>query len=161
MLHTKNIDSNNSKYTKILTKNTKISREHVKLLPVPTTQRQSRYLIYSEISPFAPTQIFFMLCMKNMDPNNLKYTEILTKNTIISGQQVKQPPVPTTQRRSRYLINSKITTFVPTQILFMLSKKNIDSNNSKYIEILTENIKISEQYVKLLPVLTTFGEASI
>jgi len=43
----------------------------------------------------------------------------------------------------------------------MLPKKNIDSNNSKYIEILTENIKISGQYVKLLPVLTTFGEASI
>jgi len=33
----KNIDFNNLKYTEILTENTKISRQHFKLLPLPTT----------------------------------------------------------------------------------------------------------------------------
>jgi len=37
MLRMKNIDSNNDKYTEILKENTKISRQHVKLFPVPTT----------------------------------------------------------------------------------------------------------------------------
>ena len=43
----------------------------------------------------------------------------------------------------------------------MLRMKNIDSNNFKYTEILTKHTKISGQHVKLLPVLTTFGEAAI
>ena len=142
MLHMKNIDSNNPKYIEILTQNAKISGQQVKLLPVSTTQRGNCYLIYSEITNFVPTQILFMLRMKNINHNNLKYTEILTKKTLISGQHVKLLPVPTTQRRSCYLIYSKISTFVPTQIFFMLHMKNIDYNNSKYTEILTENTKI-------------------
>ena len=136
------ININNPKYTEILTKNTLISGQHVKLLMVPTTQRRSCCLIYSEITTFVPTQIPFMLRMKNIDHNNLKFTEILTKNTLISGQHVKLLPVPTTQPRSRYLIYSKITTFMSTQIFFMLHMKNIYSNNYKYTEILTENTKI-------------------
>ena len=155
MLPMKNIDSNNSKYTKILIKNTKISGQHIKLPPVTKTQWRSRYLIYSEINTFVPIQISFMLRMKNIDPNNIKYIEILTKNTLITGQHVKLLPVPTTQRRSRYLIYLKMTTLVPTQIFFMLHIKNINSNNSKYTEILTEYTKISGQHVKLLTVPTT------
>jgi len=37
-----------------------------------------------------------MLQMKNIDSNNLVYTQILTQNTKISEQQVKLIPVPTT-----------------------------------------------------------------
>ena len=33
-----------------------------------------------------------MLRMKVIDPNNSKYTEILTKNTLISGNHVKLLP---------------------------------------------------------------------
>ena len=33
-----------------------------------------------------------MLRMKNIDPNNSKYTEILRKNTLISGHHVKLLP---------------------------------------------------------------------
>ena len=155
MLHMKNIDCNNSKYTKILIKNTKILGQHVKLPPVPATQRRNRYLIYSEINTFVPIQIFFMPPMKNITPNNIKYIKIITKNTLISGQHVKLLPGPTTQRRSRYLIYLKITTFVPTQIFFMIRIKNIGSNNIKYTEILTEYTKISGHHVKLLPMPTT------
>ena len=119
------INLNNLKYTEILTKNILISGQHVKLFMVPTTQRQSCCLIYSEITTFVPTQISFMLRMKNIDHNNLKYTEILTKNTLISGQHIKLLPVPTTQRRRRYLIYSKITAFVTTQIIHKnLNKKH-------------------------------------
>jgi len=34
--------------------------------------------------------------MKNIDPNNPKYREILRKNTLIPGQNVKLLPVPGT-----------------------------------------------------------------
>ena len=110
MLLMKNIDANNSKHTETLTQNRKFSGQHVKLLPVPTTQRRSHYLIYSEITTFVATEIFFMLQMKNIDHNNHKYTEIIRKNTLISGENVKLLPLPRTQRQSRYLIYSEITT---------------------------------------------------
>ena len=138
MLPMKNIDSNNTKYTEILTANTKISGQHVKLLPVPTSQGRSRYLIYSKITIFVSIQIFFMLRMKNIDSNDTKYTEILRQNTKISGKHVKLFPVPTTQRRNCYLIYSEIITFVVTQIFFILRIKNINSNSHKYTEILTK-----------------------
>ena len=138
MLPMKNIDSNNTKYTEILTANTKISGQHVKLLPVPTSQRRSCYLIYSKITIFVSIQIVFMLRMKNIDSNDTKYTEILRQNTKISGQQVKLLPVPTTQRRNCYLIYSEIIPFVVTQVFFILRIKNIDSNSHKYTEILTK-----------------------
>ena len=155
MLRMKNIDSDNTKYTEILTANTKISGQHVKLLPVRTSQGRSRYLIYSKITILVSIQIFFMLRMKNIDSNDPKYTEILIQNTKISGQHIKLLPVPTTQRRNRYLIYSEIITFVPTWIFFILRIKNIDSNNHKYTEILTKNKLISVQHVKLLPLART------
>ena len=110
MLLMKNIDANNSKHTETLTQNRKFSGQHVKLLPVPMTQRRSRYLIYSEITTFVATEIFFMLRIKNIDPNNIKYTELLRENIRILGQNVKLLPVQRTQRRSRYFIYSEITT---------------------------------------------------
>ena len=80
MLLMKNIDANNLKNTEILTQNTKFSGQHVKLLSVPMTYWRSRYLIYSKITTFVATEIFLILHIKNIDPNNLKYTEILREN---------------------------------------------------------------------------------